>query len=157
MANMVMIGDIPPRPERNNYEDDEEANVSSSAGGVEETGSEGVGNASPSTTTLVVTTSRNYHKTKEKKKKFSCKKGARLKVQRKKLFDILIEEEQKVELEKYGNSHNYYGTILSGTESTGYKIRFDGLPTNHHVVFVKRRPIIEVIDVNEEEKEYDHQ
>ena len=80
-----------------------------------------------------------------------------MKVQRKILFHILTEEEQKVGLEKYGNSRNFRGIIFSGTGSTGYKIRFYDLPTDHHVEFVERRYLIEVVDPNEEKKEYDHQ
>ena len=59
-------------------------------------------------------------------------------------------------MEKYGNSRNFHGTILSGSGKTGYNIRFDDLPAGKQEVFVKRRTIIDVVDPAEEEKEYDH-
>ena len=112
--------------------------------------------STPSPKKRPATTSWNSNSKKQKKKNLQCKKGARVKVRRNNLFHILPDPEQKKGMEKYGNSRNFHGDIVSGNGKSGYQIRFDDLPSGKQIVYVKRRNIISVVDRGEEEKEYDH-
>ena len=112
--------------------------------------------ASDEKQSAAVTTSRNQQNKILKKKSIKCKKGARVKIRRDNLFHILTDPRQKVGLEKFGNSRNFHGDIISGNGKTGYYINFDDLPSGLQKVYVKRRNIITVADKEEEEKEHDH-
>ena len=72
------------------------------------------------------------------------------------LFHILAEARQKVGMEKFGNSRNFHGHMISGNGKIGYQIKFDDLPSGLQKAHVKRRNIITVLDKEEEEREHDH-
>ena len=72
------------------------------------------------------------------------------------LFRILKSEAQKRDIAKYGNSWNFYGVIVSGNGKQGYQIKFDDLPAGNQEVYVCWRNIITVVEIGEEEVEYDH-
>ena len=59
-------------------------------------------------------------------------------------------------MEKYRNSWNFYGHIISGSGKQGYRIKLDDLPANDNIVYVKCRTIVKLVDVGEEEVECDH-
>ena len=103
-----------------------------------------------------LTTARNKSPKEKKKKALKIKRGCRVKVTRNNLYHIL-NETQQIGLEKFGNSRNFHGNIISGNGKQGYKIKFDDLTSDDQIVYVKRRNIITVVDENEEEKEYDHE
>ena len=86
----------------------------------------------------------------EKKKAFKAKKGCRIKVTRNNLYHVL-NETQQVGLEKFGNSRNFHGNIISGSGKQGNKVKFDDLPSDDQIVYVKRRNVITVVDLTEEE------
>ena len=46
--------------------------------------------------------------------------------------------------------------MVLGCGKQGHKIKSEDLPTDHQIVRVKRRNMIWVVDINEEENEYDH-
>ena len=48
------------------------------------------------------------------------------------------------------------GEIISGNGKQGYNIKFDDLPAEDQMVYVRRRNIIVVIEEGEEEVECDH-
>ena len=102
------------------------------------------------------TTARNTASKEKKKKRANCKKGSRVKVRRDNLFHILKGEAQKTDIAKYGNSRNFYGVITSGNGKQGYQIKFDDLPAGNQEVYVRRRNIITVVEIGEEEVECDH-
>lgn len=58
----------------------------------------------------------------KKKKKASCKRGDRVKLRRDNLFHILTNGEQKLDMEKYGNSRNFYVKIILSNGKQGYNI-----------------------------------
>ena len=68
-----------------------------------------------------------------------------------------MNETQQVGLEKYGNSRNFHGNIISGSGKEGCKIQFDDLPSDNQIVYVKRRNAITVADPAEEEEEHDYE
>ena len=103
------------------------------------------------------TTARNPSSYTKKKKRANCKKGARIKIRRDNLFHILKSDKQKEDIQKYGNSRNFHGEIISGSGKQGYNIRFDDLPADDQIVYVRRRNIITVIEEGEEEVECDHE
>ena len=67
------------------------------------------------------------------------------------MFHILKSEKQKDDIQKYGNSRNFHGEIISGNGKQGYNIKFDDLPADDQVVYVRRRNIIVVVEEGEEE------
>ena len=102
------------------------------------------------------TTARNLSTYTKKKRRANCKKGARIKIRRDNLFHILKSDKQKVDIQQYGNSRNFHGEIMSGNGKQGYNIKFDDLPADDQMVYVRRRNIIVVIEEGEEEVECDH-
>ena len=68
-----------------------------------------------------------------------------------------MNETQQVGLEKYGNSRNFHGNIISGSGKEGCKIQFDDLPSDNQIVHVKKRNAITVADPAEEEEEHDYE
>ena len=102
------------------------------------------------------TTARNVSTYTKKKKRANCKKGARIKIRRDNLFHILKSDKQKEDIQKYGNSRNFHGEIISGNGKQGYNIKFDDLPAEDQMVYVRRRNIIVVLEEGEEEVECDH-
>ena len=53
------------------------------------------------------------------------------------------------------NNHNYYGTVVSGSSSKGYNVRFDALPHEENIVESFSRQKLTVVLAGEEEKDYD--
>jgi len=102
------------------------------------------------------TTARNPSTCAKKKKRANCKKGARVTICRNNLFHILKSDKQKEDIQKYGNIRNFHGEIISGNGKQGYNIKFDDLPADDQMVYVRQRNIIVVIEEGEEEVEYNH-
>ena len=67
------------------------------------------------------------------------------------MFHILKSEKQKDGIQKYGNTRNFHGEIISGNGKQGYNIKFDDLPADNPVVYVRWRNIIVVVEEGEEE------
>jgi len=58
----------------------------------------------------------------------TCKEEACIKLKRDNVFYILVDEEQRVSLDKFSNSYNFHRTILLGSRRIGYNVKFDYLP-----------------------------
>ena len=84
-------------------------------------------------------TARNPSTYTKKKKRANCKKGAQIKARRDNLFHTLKSDKQKEDIQKYGNSRNFHGEIISGNEKRVYNIKFDDLPADDQMVYVCRR------------------
>jgi hypothetical protein len=65
-------------------------------------------------------------------------------VTRNTLYHVLQDDAQKESTEQYGNHHNFFGTITSGSGKQGYKIQFDYLPVGNQEVSILRRNMIKV-------------
>ena len=103
-----------------------------------------------------LTTARNLSTYMNNKKRAICKKRARVKIRRDNLFHILKSEKQKDDIQKYINSRNFHEDIISGNGNQGYNIKFDDLPADDQVVYIRRRNIIVVVEEGEEEVDCDH-
>ena len=47
--------------------------------------------------------------------------------------------------------------MISEIRKQGYEVKFDDLPSDDQIVYVKRRGIASVVDLTEEEEECDHE
>jgi hypothetical protein len=105
----------------------------------------------------VATAARATSSSKKKKAAAAqCRKGARAKVTRSHFFHTLEHQEQVDKLHGHGNSRNFFGRILCGSEKQGHTIRFDDLPAGYQDVLIRRRTLTTVLEDGEEEKEHDH-
>ena len=59
-------------------------------------------------------------------------------------------------MKKYGNIRNFYGIIDSGNGKYGCNIKSNDLPIDHQEAYVRRINSIIVVNIYEEEIEYDH-
>ena len=92
-----------------------------------------------------------------KRRKVRIHKGCRVKIQRNHLVRILETNTQRLCISpNSGNSHNYFGTVISGSTEKGWNVRFDVLPRNENII-VCRKQRLSVLEKGEQEKEYDRQ
>ena len=99
-----------------------------------------------------------------RKRRSSCSKSgakiginSRVKTTRSNLYHALISDVQRECLPStQANNHNYYGTVVSGSSSKGYNVRFDALPHEENIVESFSRQKLTVVLAGEEEKDYDH-
>ena len=72
------------------------------------------------------------------------------------MYHALISDAQRECLPStQANNHNYYGTVVSGSSSKGYNVRFDALPHEENIVESFSRQKLTVVLAGEEEKDYD--
>ena len=57
---------------------------------------------------------------------------------------------------EYGNSRNFYGTIISLNRKFRCYVSFDDMPEEHKKIHVKIRNTLSFEDLDEEEQEHDH-
>lgn len=77
--------------------------------------------------------------------------GCRVKISRKHLFHIVLEnDDQRSRLDGFNDNYNVHGTIKSGNSSRGYIVMFDMLPVGKKEVLVSRKKM-KVIKEGEEE------
>ena len=103
---------------------------------------------------MAVSTSRKKGKNKGKPQAARVRKGGRVKVTRKTIYHVLLDDMQKGMLENVRDNYNLYGTVLSGKANTGYNVSFDIFPAGHKEVFLLRKKVKPLLK-GEEEPEYD--
>ena len=68
---------------------------------------------------------------------------------------MLMHNYHKVGMEEHWNSRNFYGTIVSGNGKSGNNLSFNDVPAERKKVCDKRRNMLPVVDLDEEEQEHD--
>lgn len=108
------------------------------------------------------TTSRKVDPKKaEKKKKSRIGKGKRVKVKKKHLLNSISHDDENKEaydlVAKFvRDDRNFYGTVVSSGGSGIYNIKFDDLPCDKNTFKIARKSI-NVVEPDEEQKEYDRE
>ena len=108
--------------------------------------------STPGTTTACQNKSRNVKKAKGASQ---SKSDGHVKVTRKELLPILIDDTQKTVLKNYNDNDNFFGKVISATGNKGWKIEFDLFPADAKVVFVVHHKCIKLVGVGDEENPYD--
>ena len=103
------------------------------------------------------TTARGSSTKKKKKqqKKPQIKHGCRVKIQKRNLFQLCVNDVQRQLLSNQAQSRLYYGTVKSGSAANHYSVAIDQFPMDNNRIKA-RRNVLTVVADNGEEKEFEH-
>jgi hypothetical protein len=103
------------------------------------------------------TTTARQNKSSSKKAKKGAQRitpGGRVKVTKKNLYQIVTDDDQREVLKTYNENYNFYGTVMSGSGTKGWKIEFSLFPAHNKIAIVQRKRIT-LVSKGEEEAPYD--
>ena len=86
----------------------------------------------------------------------TIKKGTCVNIRGYNLFHILRSDKQKGDIKQYRNSRNFYQLVVSGNGKQGYPIKFENVPVDDDIAYVRHMGIIVVFEEGEKEVHCNH-